>query len=280
VATKAYQIAFNDEPVEEEFYGDVVTVSVEENTSMAGALHLRLATRVEDDGSWSLLEDPRLSLFTKVSASIGFTGGEGLTGALGGLTGSSGNDGLEPVFTGYITAINVNLSGKPGQSQIDVHAMDNSVLMSLEEKIVRWPNLSDSDIVRQIVSGYGVEIEADSTATVHQENDTTIVQRGTDIQFVRELARRNSLEFYFETDKDSGSVKAYLRAPQLDGTPQPDLAIQFGPESNLKSFLTRLGGQRPLNVKVAQIDVKANGANTAQASSTRARNIGQPGRGR
>ena len=95
--------------------------------------------------------------------------------------------------------------------------MDTSVLMSLEEKIATWPNMADSDIVQQIVSAYGVDVQADRTPTVHQENDTTIVQRGTDIQFVRELAQRNGMEFYFETDTDSGDVVAYFRPPQLDG---------------------------------------------------------------
>ena len=95
--------------------------------------------------------------------------------------------------------------------------MDTSVLMSLEEKIATWPNLADSDIVQQIVSSYGVKVQADPTPTVHQENDTTIVQRGTDIQFVRDLAQRNGSEFYFETEKNSGKVIAYFRAPQLDG---------------------------------------------------------------
>ena len=73
--------------------------------------------------------------------------------------------------------------------------------------------MSDSEIVQQIVSAYGVTVEADATGTVHQENDTTIVQRGTDLQFVRNLARRNGLEFYFETNKETGEITAFLRAP-------------------------------------------------------------------
>src|SRR5262249_15758689 len=152
-----------------------------------------------------------------------------------------------PVFDGYITAVNLNLGSEPGNSHLEISAMDTSVLMSLEEKIATWPNLADSDIVQQIVSGYGVEARVDATPTAHQENDTTISQRGTDIQFVRALAERNGMEFYFETDKESGAQVAFLRAPQLEGTPQPDLAVQFGEESNLRSFTARLGGQRPLN---------------------------------
>lgn len=271
---KAYQIFFDGEAVEDEFYGDVMLLRVEENTSSASTLYLRISTRQQEDGAWIYLEDDLLAPFTPVAVWVGFTGGSGLAGALGGGSdggsdgGSGGNSGLEPVFTGYITAVQVTLGSMPGETYIDVRALDTSVLLSLEEKVATWPNLADSDIVQQIVSGYGVQVQADSTPTVHQENDTTVVQRGTDLQFVRMLAQRNGLEFYFETSKESEEVVAYCRAPQLEGTPQPDLAIQFGEGSNLRSFSARLSAQRPLSVKAQQIDIKANSANSAEASDT------------
>jgi len=277
MAQKAFQIAFDGTPVDQDFYGDIVTLQVEENTSIANTFRLQLATKLADDGSWNYLDDERLALFTKASIKVGFTGGAGLAGALGALSGAlglGGNDGLVPVFDGYVTSVNLDIGSEPGNSRIEVAGMDTSVLMSLEEKIATWKDMSDSDIVQQIVSGYGVSVQADTTLTVHQETDTTIVQRGSDIQFVRDLATRNGLEFYFETDPNSGTVTAYFRAPQLDGTPQPDLAIQFGDQSNLRSFTARLTGQRPLAVKIEQIDVHQNSVNTAQASSTQLTELG------
>jgi phage protein D len=277
MAQKAFQIAFDGTPVDQDFYGDIVSLQVEENTSIANTFRLQLATKLADDGSWNYLDDDRLALFTKVSIKIGFTGGAGLAGALGalgGALGGGGNDGLVPVFDGYVTSVNLDIGSEPGNSRIEVAGMDTSVLMSLEEKIATWKDMSDSDIVQQIVSGYGVPVQADSTPTVHQENDTTIVQRASDIQFVRELALRNGLEFYFEADQDSGAVTAYFRAPQLSGTPQSDLAIQFGEQSNLLSFAAQLTGQRPLAVKIEQIDVTQNSANTTQVSEAQLNKLG------
>lgn len=274
MAEKAYEISFNDEAVDEDFYGDVESLTVEENSTVASTMRMRLALTVDDTGVWDYLDDSRLEVFTKVAVRIGFTGGAGLAGALSSALGGGGDDGLERVFTGYITAVNPTWGSEPGSAHLEIEAMDTSVLMSLEEKIATWPNLADSDIVQQIVSGYGVTANLDPTPTVHQENDTTIVQRTTDIQFVRDLAQRNGMEFYFETDKDSGEVNAFMRAPQLEGSPQPDLAIQFGEESNLKNFATHVTGQRPLNVKTQQIDVKANSPNSAQAGDTQLTKLG------
>jgi len=214
MADTAYQVTLNGSAVDNEFYADVVSLTVEENTASGNTFRLQLATTLQDDGSWKYLDDDRLALFTKVSIKIGFTGGGGLAGALGSLLGGGGNDGLEQLFDGYITGFQLSLGSEPGKTDIDVSGMDTSVLMSLEEKISTWPDMADSDIAQQILNNYVAEVQADTTPTVHQENETTVVQRGTDIQFVRDLAQRNGLEFYFETDKDSGNVVAYFRAPQ------------------------------------------------------------------
>lgn len=279
MADQAFRIAFNGKAVDDAFYGDVVSVRVEEGVGMATTAQLRLATRHGDEGAWSYVEDKRLTLFTPLSVAVGFTGGGGLAGALGAAAGAlggggGGNDGLEPVFDGYVTAVHVRLGSQPGETSIDVSGMDTSVLMSLEEKVAIHKDMSDSEIVLKIVGAYKVQVQADQTPTVHQERDTTIVQRGSDIQFVRDLARLNGMEFYFETDRTSGNVVAYFRAPQLQGTPQPDLAIQFGDESNLRRFEARMNGLRPLAVTAGQVDIKANSPNTAQVTGSQLAALG------
>jgi hypothetical protein len=271
---KAFQISFDGEAVDDGFYGDVVSLSVEENTAVAGVFHMQLATRLQDDGSWLYLTDDWLVPFTQVSIQIGFVN-SGLGAIVSSLLGGdSGDDGMKNIFDGYITDVQLRLSSQPGQNFIDVSGMDTSVLMGLEEKIATWPDMSDSDIVEAILANYGDIIpQVDSTSTVHSEDDTTVIQRGTDIQFVRDLAQRNGLEFYFQSD-DDGNINAYFQAPQLDGTPQPDLAIQFGDDSNLKTFAAHLSGQRPLNVKSIQMDVDANSPNTAQVGDSSLTKLG------
>ena len=275
MADKAYQIAFNGTAADDSFYGDVVSLSVEESAIKSGTFRLQLTSRLQDDGSWGYLDDPRLAVFNQVTIRIGFSGGGGLAAAVGALTGSAdSNAGLSTVCDGYITGVKLDLGSGSGTTFVEVTGMDTGVLLSMEEKIATWPNMTDSEIAQQILSTYGVPLQADSTATTHQEEDTTVVQRGTDLQFVRDLARRNGMEFYFQTDDTSGTVTGYFRAPQLDGTPQPDLAIQFGDQTNLKSFAVQLSGRRPLNVKTQQMDIKSNSANSAQVTDTALTKLG------
>jgi phage protein D len=252
VAVQTYQLTFDGAAADMDVYGDVASLWVEESSDAPSAMKLRLHSTRAPDGSWSYLEAERFALFSKVAVQIGFTG--------------AGGGRLPTVFAGYITDVQLEFGSEPGQSFVEVTAIDACVLMSLEEKISSWPNLTDSDIVRQIVGSYGLPLTADSTATVHQESDTTVTQRGTDIRFVRDLAHRNGFEFYFEPGV-SGDVTAFFRAPQLGGVAQPDLAIQFGASGNLHRFSARLTGQRPLTVSTQQLDVKSNSTNSAKAET-------------
>jgi phage protein D len=278
MSDKQCQIVLNGKSVSQELGPDLVSLTVTEDTNTATTLTLKLATKPDDKGAWAYLEDARLYPFTKISVKLGFASGGGLAGALGAvvsaLGGGGGNDGLEPIFDGYITSVHLSLGSEPDEAHVEVSATDTSVLLSLEEKIATYKDMSDSDMVEQIVGAYGVTVQADTTSTVHQESDTTIAQRGTDIQFVRERAALNGLEFYFETDKNSGLIIGFFREPQLDGTPQSDLNIQFGDQSNLRYFSARLVGQRPLNVKIKQLDIKANSTNTGQVSDTQLHKLG------
>jgi hypothetical protein len=50
---KALQVALNGSAVDNDFYGDIVSLVVEENTNTAGVFHMQLLTRLQDDGSWT-----------------------------------------------------------------------------------------------------------------------------------------------------------------------------------------------------------------------------------
>jgi phage protein D len=279
MAQKSLKITLGTDAVDDTFYGDLIALEVIEDIAVSTICSVTLATTLQDDGTWSYLSDDVLPLYGHFAVRLGFTDAEGLAGALGALTGAlgggtGGDDGLVPIFDGYITSVEASLSSDPYASTVQATATDPGVLMSLEEKIASYPNMADSDIVRQVVSAYVDDVRVTDTPTVHQDTDTTMMQRGSDIQFVRELARRNGMEFYFEPDPSSGDMVAYFQPPQLSGSPQPDLAIQFGDASNLRSFTARLDGQLPLSVKTQQMDVRTGLPNSAEVVDTQLEKLG------
>src|SRR5579864_8625442 len=123
MAERAFEIAFNGTPAEEYFYGDVVSLKVEESSSMASTFQLQLAIKPTDVGFWTHIDDDDLALFNRISIRVGFTGGSGLAGTLGAVADAAsggGDDGLEPVFDGYLTTVNFQASSEPEQSHLNI----------------------------------------------------------------------------------------------------------------------------------------------------------------
>src|SRR5262249_57946253 len=119
MADKAYEIAFNDEAVDEDFYSDIESLTVDESLGQASTMRMQLAITLDDNGVWDYVDDARFEVFTKVSVRIGFAGGGGLagalSGALGALTGGQGNDGVERGFDRYIKAVQPKLGREAGR---------------------------------------------------------------------------------------------------------------------------------------------------------------------
>jgi phage protein D len=254
---RSYQLFFDDAAADQTFYANVIEVQAEDCAGEAGTFRVRVAIRPDEAGEWTSVEDDAFALFTKVRIEAGF------------------HDGNTEVLTeGYITEVRLRFED-PGRSPyLEISGLDDSIAMSLEEKIVSWPNLADSDIATQVLSAYGFVPDVTRTDPVHQENDVTVLQRGTDLQFLRRLAAKNGFEVGVEKDFVSGTVTGYFRPPDLDGSPQKPLAVAFGPASSLDWFEVTTDGLKPLAIEASQIDVKAKAANSGTGTALQLTAIG------
>lgn len=208
-------------------------MEVEDDHRLAATFKIKLGVSQLGDGSWSCLDDERLALWSKVS--IKMTVAEEET----------------ELIKGYITHIKPNLHADESKCEVLIIGMDGSCLMSLEEKIKDWPNKTDSDIANEIFQDYSLDAQVDQVEVVHEEAVSTIIQRETDIRFLKRLARRNGFECFVKGDT------GYFRKPVFTDPPQPILAAHFGGESNLISFAAHLNGLRPATVQMQQIDAVA-----------------------
>lgn len=213
-----------------DLYPDLIKVEVELDEDLAAMFRLRIALPQLPDGTWGLLDDARLSLWKPVTISAGF------------------ESGIEELITGYITHLHPEFGQDPSGCSLEIWGLDGSVLMNREQKLKAWADKKDSDIAREILSGYRFAATIEDTEVVHEEAVSTIVQRETDMQFLRRLALRNGYECYVE------GTTGYFRSPQLDASPQPLLAAHFGDETNLTHFSAEVNALAPANVAMSQID--------------------------
>lgn len=211
---------------------DLIRIEVEEDVDAASVFRVEIALNVERDGSWRYIDEKELfRVWNRVSIGAGYP-----------------ESGVETLIDGYITHMNVNLSGDPQESTLEISGMDASALMDLEEKQLAWPNKKDSEIAQQIFGDYGLSYEVEDTVARLEETVSTTLQTESDIRFLRRLAARNGFECFVQ-----GS-KGYFRSPTLERPPQKLLAIQFGEETNLVNLRFRADGTAPTHLEIRRID--------------------------
>jgi hypothetical protein len=223
-------IEIEGEAVDDIFYQDLISAEVELDDELAGMFRLQMAIRQQPDGIWTYIDDERLQLWRQVTITAGL------------------ESETEELMLGYITHINLEFDSDPTQCILEIMGMDSSVLMDREEKLKDWPDKKDSDIASEIFGLYGLSPEAEDTETIHDEAVSTIIQRETDMQFLKRLALRNGYECYVE------GTTGYFGPRQMDESPQPILAIHFGDETNVNQFSIEANSLVPANVSMFQID--------------------------
>lgn len=213
-----------------DLYADLISLEVELDEELASMFRLRLAIPLQPDGTWTYLDDERLIAWTRLTITAGF------------------ESDTEELISGYITHVNPYFDEDPARCALEIWGMDGSALMDREEKLKDWPNKKDSDIASEILGLYNFTPEVEDTEVVHDEAISTIIQRETDMQFLKRLALRNGFECYVE------GATGYFVRPQVDATPQPVLAVHFGNETNVNRFSIAVNALSPANVTMFQVD--------------------------
>jgi phage protein D len=215
--------------VGERFYRDLILLEVELDDELAGMFRMTVAL-LRADGRWPYLDEEPFTPWSRVVITAGFE-----------------ND-SEQLIVGYITHLLPEFGAALEQSRLQIWGMDASVVMDREDKLKAWPNKKDSDIATETFREHGLAPQVTDTEVIHDEEVSTIIQRETDIQFLKRLALRNGFECF--VDGDTG----YFRPLAVSDTPQPVLAVHFGHETNVNRLALQVNVVTPANVAMFQVD--------------------------
>jgi hypothetical protein len=233
-----------------DLYPDLLSLEVELDEELAGMFRLTVALRLHADGSWSYLDDDRLVPWQRVVITAGLASD------------------TEQLLSGYITHLRPAFGDGLDQCQLEIWGMDASVLMDRDDVLQAWPNKKDSAIAGEVFQRHNLTPQVADTGVVHDEDVSTIIQRETDIAFLRRLAQRNGYECF--VDGDTG----YFRPPAVDGSPQPVLAVQFGDQTTVTRFALEVNALAPANVAMFQVDRLNKQELNASADSLALRQLG------
>ncbi|MBN3753675.1 hypothetical protein G3N95_12055 [Paraburkholderia sp. Tr-20389] len=229
-----YQILLNGQSPDSDFYTSVSTVEVEESMDMPAALQLTLPVSRSASGGLLFVDDARLAPLANIAV-VAQTGSGAPAGAAGGalsaaasLIGNAGSPGMQCLFDGYVLSQRLHLERGATSSTLDVWGQDASWLMNMSEKTKEWVDVTDGAVANSIFGDYGItpsDQNLDDDSASHTEAGHSLMQRGSDIQFLRMLARRNGKVCRVACADKPGQRTGYFAKPNLDGDPVATLTL-------------------------------------------------------
>jgi phage protein D len=255
----AYTLFIDDQPAPPELIDVIQRLEVEDHAEMADMVRLSVAIAIRDGcGSWNVVDENTFQRLTKLRIDVNVGSGK-----------------TEPLIEAYVIETNADFANQPGQSVLNVVAMEPTAKMNLEEKVRPWPNMADSDIAEQIFRDCKFNTDnIDQTQPTRDENDHTEMQRGTDIQFLQRLAQRNGFEIYVELNPETGVVEGHFHAPRLQQNPQGVLSVNMGSATNVNSFHARFDMVQPATAQAHNIDIHSSEQQTGQSDSQQDKPLG------
>lgn len=206
--TPKIQLLRDDEPLPEQALAQLARLEIRESDWDPALLALRFNLTQQPDGAFALLDDDTFEPGARLAAEIA---------APGGLS--------QRLFDGWVSHVRPHFEEPEANSYLEVLAMDAALLLDAEERIATYPDALDSEAAEEILGRYQIAFDGVATAHRHQEDRRLLVQRGSDWQFLRRLARRNGYVCYFEHDPQRGEVVGHFAPRALDQEPQPDLTV-------------------------------------------------------
>lgn len=237
VAGAGYTLLVSLAPASDDLVDAIQKIEVECSLEEASVLRIDFGITATELGDWDILDlDPFRPL---VPLQLRLQQGAGAPAAL---------------VNAFVTGHHVTYS-QGGGSTLSLTAMDATYAMNLEEKVAAWPNLPDSAIAAAIFGQHTIVPQVDSTTPVLTEPEGTTIQRGTDIRFLRRLARRNGFDCYVQPESLSGLDVGHFHRRQLTGMPQAVLSVEMGTETNVSDFSIRYELTRATGASAANLDV-------------------------
>jgi hypothetical protein len=237
------QLAVGGTPVPDSFYDAILDLEIEENADGPGTLLLRLPADRTSHGDLQFVGDGTFEPMTNITLSLTL-----------GKPGSA----RQCVFDGYVLAWRLHLTRASTSSTIDITAQDASWLMNLDDQVVEWAGLTDGGVANAIFATYGFtpasgNLAGDSAA--HLQNGHTLLQRGTDLQFLRGLARRGGKLLRVGCAGTPGLRTGYFVSPAVAGQPTATISLVDQDLWTVEDLDFEWDVTRPTEVTASQVDL-------------------------
>lgn len=163
------------------------------------------------------------------------------------------------IINGRVADGQLGVTNTPGTSTYEVVGMDVlGTAMAQQQAPFPWTNMSDDQIAASIFGSHGLVPVVIPTPPLRIEPETATVQRGSDANFLQQLAQRNGYALYVQPEPVSGRDVGHFHPPLTPPLPpQGVLSIDFGARTNLDSLNVSNDMLQPSGVMGSKIDPRS-----------------------
>jgi len=229
-----FKVLFDDQPAPRAHLERVEEINVEQEIDMAWEARIRFQIKMDERGRWEgeqTLTEP----FSRMRIDVRV------------------NQGFVPLIDGPVVDYESSKQAQPGQSTITLVVQDDSVLLNRGDVLDRFDNRSDHEIAEQLFDDPVIEqTDIASTPPPADGLPHAVVQRGTAMQLLRRLARRQGMHAYVLPGEQSGESIGCFKPLPTGPSILPPL-ILTGPQRNMDSFSMTHDFQRASRVRAVSI---------------------------
>lgn len=237
-------------PADADRLGRCGEVRVDQAIGMATQAEVDIPLRLDDDGRWSSLDEDWVQAFRRVRVEV-----------------KVGDGDFVALVDGPIVSQRFEFAAEPGTSRMVLIAHDDSVLLDREEKVALFEDMPDSDIATQLIAEHGLTPEVDSTPAAGAALQRVVVQRGSNMQLLRDLARRHGMFAYVKPGPTAGASVGVFGRPRLSAGELPEVLV-LGPTRNTSRFDATFDALRPLRATAGSVTLSDRSVQTSTATAS------------
>ena len=225
------------------FYDTIRQMEIEESSDQPGTLLLQLPVNRTSAGDLQFVGDGTFEPMTNVTLTV-------TPGARGSRA--------QCIFDGYVLSWRLHLDRASTSSTIGIWAQDASWLMNADDHVAEWSGLTDGQVADAIFSSYGFTPAAGNTGNdspSHLPEGHTLVQRATDLQFLRGLARRGGKLCRVACTDSPGIRTGYFVIPAVAGQPVATISLLDPDRWTVEALDFDWDVMRPTEADASQVDL-------------------------
>jgi hypothetical protein len=234
-------LALNGAALPQTFYPSIENLEVEESYDGPDVLVLRVPVNRTSAGDLQYVGDGTFEPYTSISVLV-----------------TPPTGGAQCVFDGYVLSWQLQFDRTTSTSALDVAAQDCSWLMNIDDAVREWPGQTDGQVANAIFDSYGftaATANTDDDSTPHDPHGHSLFQRATDLQFLKDLARRSGKIVRVACTDTPGQRTGYFIRPSVDAQPVATISLSDPVAWTVDTLDFEWDVMRPSQVDASQVDL-------------------------